>query len=1702
MYHPSIFLLAILVQSVLYVTGQQQIYTSTSSTQGTVTYETGIATTPTFALYNIQLIPVTGTVSNAIIHYTVSSLVNPGDAIQQNVYCTVSNGIYVYPVQLHPSDQLDYSFTFFDSTGAGYNTAGVSIQTAVAPTTTQSPITTIQSTQSSVTSYSTNAPTTSAAPVSSSTQNGNVGGIYYTTSVVTAGNQASIQLSVSPTGTQLGNAIIHYTINNAQTNIYMSLQGNIYTKQLLMNYGDTVTYSFTLFAATGPAYDTSTISYTLTSTTASAAPTITQPATTTAAPTTTVTPTTLPPTTVATTGITPAVGGTGTVGGLSYAYSVSNTASKTYSINFNPQSGTCTWAIVHYTINGVGAQNVGMIIDTTNNAFTYTVTLNTNDVLQYGFTFDITNGPAYDTPVYAYSAGSTSTTGSPVTVAPTTTAAAPTTIKSTTQSPTTTGSATTGVIQNSTNSTTTGGVNLQNSNVGGVAYTTSIAFSSGNLALIQFTPTVFSSIGWVNLHYTVGGGGAYNVGMQVYKGNSFSYTVQNLPSTGTVTYSFTFWATAPQAAYDTLSCTYAYNTLTCQTPTTTGGSTSSGSGNPSTSTTSTVVSITPKFPSTAPICGAIVQPSNIDTTQCAWSTYDTTFTQWFAAQQISSNGNYQLTGQRVLLQSSVTLTAPLQILNGGTLVFDNADITLTVPSIVMELSGALIIGTAACPFVKHANIFISGSANSNAIQVDYDYGSIVNQGTAMQGGEPTPGSFGNRVIGVGSGGTISLHGSKGVRAHGGVTWTYLAQTANVGDTVIVVDGAIVDWTAGDYIVIASSDYEPNHSETGLIKSITGNTITLSAPLVNQHWGQTLTYDGRSVNLRAEVGLLSRNIQIQPLGVVNDTLPGYGAHMMFRRGFTAVQIEGVQLWQFGQGGVMGRYPIHFHLCVNTPNNTRIIDNTIWDSQTRWVTIHGSNNVFVQGNVGFLSFGAGYFLEDGVETSNTFDMNLGVVARPAATNYFWNPYNVPPIQNFDQVNPTIFWITNMYNTITNNAAVGASAVGRGYWLIGCAAKGQSAALWSSDFQNIPYSNGINSPLYKFSGNTAHSNFLGIDTVPPPDYSNIDTNIVNPNIPPYNAAMFSSSFGLYQPQISNGYNLIAIINNCTVFRSRGAQTFAAVWLRPYWFWFNNSVLADNMMGYVSMVSAGDPSGVATGFYGVSSHILYIGLSESAVSWEPSGSFRHRSGSVNTLTGSQYPSQLLMERRGHQFYDGPAHIYNASFHNWYPTPHPLGTFIPGTNEVIQVNNTAIGWFLPNIYLYPAAFTSLRAKFTNVTIRHFVYSQQIADLYGQVLLDGDKQTFLLDGDGTLTGAIGSTQINDYIFNRGPEYTQECLTASTCMSSPVSYLNGHIIIYNNQSVIQHAALYNEANNQTIVLDGVNTRNIRQFFLLSMKQNRYQINITPAVNLMFIRLLNGDQNDYVDYDWCVGTGLQLSQITVTLGQLENDAYTNNPQEGFVAASDQSPLIWSYINGNVYVHVIQTQHKASQCYPVGSCISDPNVPNQCMYNPSVAPFTGCQDVASCNWMCATYGNGYTDCPVGGCPTVQISISGNINTNPQCAVPYNPYNLALRQTTMVSTNVAIDPYFPNECTAAMVNSANSLYTNSFSTGAFDVSTAAGNSTGLYGNYSTAVSVGLTAEQAIQIFGQPVFIPFTNKTTARKHSMRTRDIIRLQRRATIHAM
>ena len=140
------------------------------------------------------------------------------------------------------------------------------------------------------------------------------------------------------------------------------------------------------------------------------------------------------------------------------------------------------------------------------------------------------------------------------------------------------------------------------------------------------------------------------------------------------------------------------------------------------------------------------------------------------------------------------------------------------------------------------------------------------------------------------------------------------------------------------------------------------------------------------------------------------------------------------WETAPGVSSGTAPIH-------------------DAYNRWLTIHGTRHVVVRSNVGFDTVGHGFFLEDGDETDNTLENNLGIRVRTPLVGKCVTP---------GDMRPAVFWVANPRNSLRGNVAAGSDYYG--YWY---------------DLPEHPAGAASGSPLRPrrmplggFEGNTAHT------------------------------------------------------------------------------------------------------------------------------------------------------------------------------------------------------------------------------------------------------------------------------------------------------------------------------------------------------------------------------------------------------------------------------------------------------------------------------------------------------------------------------------------------------------------------------------------------------------------------------------------------------
>ncbi|XP_056106663.1 fibrocystin-L-like [Rhinichthys klamathensis goyatoka] len=383
-------------------------------------------------------------------------------------------------------------------------------------------------------------------------------------------------------------------------------------------------------------------------------------------------------------------------------------------------------------------------------------------------------------------------------------------------------------------------------------------------------------------------------------------------------------------------------------------------------------------------------------------------------------------GQTILLDISTPVLKML-LIQGGRLIFDEADIELQAENILITDGGALQIGTEQAPFQHKAIITLHGHLRSTELPV-----------------------YGTKTLAVREG-VLDLHGIPVP-----MPWTRLSQTARNGSNTLTLMDAVT-WKTGDEIAIASTGHRHSQRENELMRiasvSADGRTLTLTEPLRYTHLGVSVTLpDGTVFEARAEVGLLTRNIVVRGSNNVewNDQIAAcpdgfntgefatqtcfqgrfgeevgsdqFGGCIMFHapqpnQNLAIGRIEYVELFNVGQAFRLGRYPIHWHLLGDVKFKSYVRGCGIHQSYNRAITIHNTHNLLVERNVIYNIMGGAFFIEDGIETGNILQYNLAIFVKQSTS-----------LLN-DDVTPAAYWVTNPNNIIRHNAAAGGTHFG--FW-----------------------------------------------------------------------------------------------------------------------------------------------------------------------------------------------------------------------------------------------------------------------------------------------------------------------------------------------------------------------------------------------------------------------------------------------------------------------------------------------------------------------------------------------------------------------------------------------------------------------------------------------------------------------------------------------
>ncbi|XP_019623379.1 PREDICTED: transmembrane protein 2-like, partial [Branchiostoma belcheri] len=537
-----------------------------------------------------------------------------------------------------------------------------------------------------------------------------------------------------------------------------------------------------------------------------------------------------------------------------------------------------------------------------------------------------------------------------------------------------------------------------------------------------------------------------------------------------------------------------------------------------------------------------------------------------------------------------------------------------------------------------------------------------------------------------------------------------------GEYIINLKDDVSSWQPGDHIVLASTDYNMEQAEEFQLlpcQECSDHQVKISGQIKYNHFGEI----SDEVDLRGEVGLLTRNIKFQ--GEVEDSCYGdnfcqffdydtYGGHLKVMPSFKNVHLSGIEFTRMGQQ-VLGSYPVHFHMAGDVDEvggysrPTYVRELSIHHCFSRCVTIHGTHGLLVQDTVGYDTLGHCFFLEDGVEQRNVLDHNLGLVTRAGTLlptdrddnmcrsmrDAVYGDY-VPQTINCRAI--STFWIAHPNNILTNNAAAGSPHTG--IWYVfhreptglseGALPRGQSERTpLGRCYNNRVHSNGIDGFKIDWGVKTTQSSAKH-----PEEYLSRTPARYKPH----------QNADLLQPRVP------AIVEGLITFKNWDG----GVWVRGGDIWFDKCA-----------------EGHFPNDEGASQQVrnsIFIGESENVGT--ASGSSVWGMGGVKPVERS-LPQATDFPLRGFEVYDGPVLAESCTFKNFAAAPQ------------YDRWSSAIAFKLKNNWQTATKSNLTGIKYENVQTRVFFGGKDLA-WFGTNDRDGDKTSVFHDADGSTSGYLDS----------------------------------------------------------------------------------------------------------------------------------------------------------------------------------------------------------------------------------------------------------------------------------------------------------------------------------------------------------------------------
>ncbi|MEO0916693.1 MAG: G8 domain-containing protein, partial [Pseudomonadota bacterium] len=388
------------------------------------------------------------------------------------------------------------------------------------------------------------------------------------------------------------------------------------------------------------------------------------------------------------------------------------------------------------------------------------------------------------------------------------------------------------------------------------------------------------------------------------------------------------------------------------------------------------------------------------------------------------------------------------VVQGAFTVQDGTDIELASDWVAVIGGGEFQVGTELEPHVSDFTLTLTGDDPSQDVNLSQI---LMMSGQTMMPGmnEMVLENQDAFLMVMGEDSKLNLHSADAEKT----SWTQLDGTVDAGSTSMTMTGP-TGWEVGDTVVIASTDFDLNQSEEVTITGVSddGMSFEFEPPLEYMHYGSVDRYDDpdgevHDLDMRAEVGLVNRNIKIQGDVDYDDDLPlneqadQYGGHTMIMND-AEMYVSGVEFAYMGQAGILGKYPVHWHENGDA-SGQYITNSSVHHSFNKGITVHDTDNTLVSNNFVNETISHNYYLEGGEENGNLLTGNLGMGAREVG--------EFGTIRGASDDNPSNFYSVTGDNAWIDNHAAGSED--KGFYF------SFSGANANRDFDT-------------FEGNTAHS------------------------------------------------------------------------------------------------------------------------------------------------------------------------------------------------------------------------------------------------------------------------------------------------------------------------------------------------------------------------------------------------------------------------------------------------------------------------------------------------------------------------------------------------------------------------------------------------------------------------------------------------------